>query len=1346
MNQLKYTTSLYIYIFCNTILFGYSDTNNIIIGDEISNGIPTETIVFTCQDGIQNGDETGIDCGGAICPPCNGNGACGSAVEFPMVSAALECHPSLGVLFNLYYEGGGVSGYQFTKNVDGILGQFTLSDPLPNIGDQLSGVVLGFGGLYGTQGYSFNVETFGCDPNQILFSETIQSIDCPSPCNSNVSCGSAAEFPMISTSLTCDPNEGPILTFFYEGGGVGGYQFTVDTDGILSQFTLSCPLPNIGDQLFGIVYNHPSQFGIPGNTFEISVTGCDPNIILYTEFVQSINCLPACNDPSDYIALRALYLSTDGDNWSDNSGWPDANFFNANPTIPSGVNMSYWNGLTCQDGRINNLQIPNNNLNGFIPTEIGLLSELENLILGSNNLSGPIPIELWDLTKLYHLELDNGSLTGQLPSEIGNLSKLSVLLLDNNNLSGSLPIEMKALINMRWITLNDNSFSGTIDDDFFDNWEQVHDIRFQSNQFSGDLPNSLGNRTSLRVALFGNNQFTGCFPYNYKNLCTNKDNFPNAGFDFSGNVALGTNDGDFDAFCSTEAGLCATTIDCHWIELTINTGNSPLFFNYNLTPFDYNCNGGTRHTGEYYLNTELPNTSLSYVHELEESWYGMNIQNELYDGSDLTQTIEVKDLNSGAVIVPQTPIEYYFGSDVFPVCNPQIINQNLTVTNNNDSGPGSLRQAITDANCTYGKDDITILTTGTINLTSCNLDNPNGCFIILPDITDDVCITGNGITLTSNTTGRLFYNRSNLTIKDMTIDNINYSTFQGGTGGAIWNGGSLDLQNVTISNTHTSGAGAIYSYGDVDIENCTFSNNSAGDSGGAIFINTGTCHINHATFSDNSAPEGGAIYIWDNGTIDLENSIVANSVGDGDIHSTSTQGINDINLVESCVGNCPTFLITADPQLGPLQDNGGVTYTHALQAGTPGSVVTRTILLANLAGFATEIISYTPNGCGAVTVSVDPSIIQYPCNLGDDGIIGTADDGICNAGCSYADDGNGSVTISLLPSGGDPNGNEIPQSAVCMITVNVAQCNNSSPAIDALAVGSVLLDQRGYDIFNGEKDLGAYEFGGVDADGCDLVEFEGTDIMGNTEESMAHLMVGGDNTIDMNADVLYQAGELIDLKPGFEVVQGSVFEAQIGPCTGPSFLPVLSPATGRIWMDRNLGASQVATSSTDIDSYGDYYQWGRDMDGHQDKNSNTTSTLSVTDDPGHGDYIIGDTEWRIPFNPNVWQGANGINNPCPSGYRIPTKDEFEAELQSWTSTDAAGAMASPLKLPLAGYRSWTDGDGITLANWRGNYWANTSFSSVGSNSMDYLSISVDNAALTSNAASGEGQSIRCIKD
>lgn len=71
---------------------------------------------------------------------------------------------------------------------------------------------------------------------------------------------------------------------------------------------------------------------------------------------------------------------------------------------------------------------------------------------------------------------------------------------------------------------------------------------------------------------------------------------------------------------------------------------------------------------------------------------------------------------------------------------------------------------------------------------------------------------------------------------------------------------------------------------------------------------------------------------------------------------------------------------------------------------------------------------------------------------------------------------------------------------------------------------------------------------------------------------------------------------------------------------------------------------------------------------------------------GHGSFITnnsGNYDWRSPQNNNLWQGMNGVNNPCRVGYRIPTEAEWNAERQSWSSQNSDGACISPLKLPVA---------------------------------------------------------------
>lgn len=205
-------------------------------------------------------------------------------------------------------------------------------------------------------------------------------------------------------------------------------------------------------------------------------------------------------------------------------------------------------------------------------------------------------------------------------------------------------------------------------------------------------------------------------------------------------------------------------------------------------------------------------------------------------------------------------------------------------------------------------------------------------------------------------------------------------------------------------------------------------------------------------------------------------------------------------------------------------------------------------------------------------------------------------------------------------------------------------------------------------------------------------------------------------------------------------------------CTsGPTaVVDVVNPVTGKTWMDRNLGATQAATSATDADSYGDLYQWGRRSDGHQCRNSTTITTLSTTDQPAHGNFILTTVslypyDWVSPQNNNLWQGVNGINNPCPTGYRLPTETEMDEERMTWTqapinSTNSSiGAFASPLKFPMAGWR-FTDGSLATVGTY-GRYWT----SSVTGVFARYLRNDVS-LAQNDTAHRSDGLSVRCIKD
>jgi len=187
---------------------------------------------------------------------------------------------------------------------------------------------------------------------------------------------------------------------------------------------------------------------------------------------------------------------------------------------------------------------------------------------------------------------------------------------------------------------------------------------------------------------------------------------------------------------------------------------------------------------------------------------------------------------------------------------------------------------------------------------------------------------------------------------------------------------------------------------------------------------------------------------------------------------------------------------------------------------------------------------------------------------------------------------------------------------------------------------------------------------------------------------------------------------------------------------------LISPKTGRKWMDRNLGASRVATSASDSLAFGDLFQWGRLADGHQLRTSDTTSVLSTTDVPVNSKFILAlnnpATDWRSPSNDNLWQGSHGVNNPCPIGWHVPFASEWQAETGIVDSTSAY----AQLKLTAtSGYRFL---DGTFVGKTTGRYWTASPISNGGTT---YL-LRVNATTVTSNTViqRGDGLSIRCIRD
>ena len=156
-----------------------------------------------------------------------------------------------------------------------------------------------------------------------------------------------------------------------------------------------------------------------------------------------------------HAALSALYMSTDGNLWNNNSGWDIT-------TVPSLNQLSRWYGISVHLGLIDGLGLEANNLRGMLPAELGNLSSLRYLQLGGNSLTGEIPSALGNLSQLQWLDLHSNSLTGTIPVELGNLSKLYELSLASNSFTGAIPGELGNLSQLLYLNLGDNAFAGRL--------------------------------------------------------------------------------------------------------------------------------------------------------------------------------------------------------------------------------------------------------------------------------------------------------------------------------------------------------------------------------------------------------------------------------------------------------------------------------------------------------------------------------------------------------------------------------------------------------------------------------------------------------------------------------------------------------------------------------------------------------------------------------------------------------------------------------------------------------------------------------------------------------------------
>ena len=301
------------------------------------------------------------------------------------------------------------------------------------------------------------------------------------------------------------------------------------------------------------------------------------------------------------------------------------------------------------------------------------------------------------------------------------------------------------------------------------------------------------------------------------------------------------------------------------------------------------------------------------------------------------------------------------------------------VTNTNDSGPGSLRQAVADANGQPGADGIEF-----------SLDFSTPQTIVLQggtlSITDSVEIRGPGpakLTLLGNGSARMLAVGPGATVL---LDGLTIANGRATSGGGIANAGTLTVSNLTITrNVATNDGGGISNTGVLTVVDSTISHNFSDDSAGGIFnrlggvltlqgstllgnvvtgggggglATFGTATIVNSTVSGNLAdnvPGGiataGTVTIVNStvvgnfpggvgnidGAVTSGNTVIAHSVGAPNCSGPISSAGHNISSDATCFDpvTVPSDKTNTDPKLTVLASNGGPTLTHAPASGSP---------------------------------------------------------------------------------------------------------------------------------------------------------------------------------------------------------------------------------------------------------------------------------------------------------------------------------------------------------------------------------------------------------------------------
>ena len=142
------------------------------------------------------------------------------------------------------------------------------------------------------------------------------------------------------------------------------------------------------------------------------------------------------------------------------------------------------------------LILSENLLSGSIPSDsLFKLNQLETFLVDQNMIGGTLPSELGLLTNVERLSLYENNIQGTIPTELGLLESVKDFWLGDNMLQGTLPAELGQLRRLEYFSIPNNEFAGTLTPALFLGWSKsdtLTNLEFHQNRFIGTIPSEIG--------------------------------------------------------------------------------------------------------------------------------------------------------------------------------------------------------------------------------------------------------------------------------------------------------------------------------------------------------------------------------------------------------------------------------------------------------------------------------------------------------------------------------------------------------------------------------------------------------------------------------------------------------------------------------------------------------------------------------------------------------------------------------------------------------------------------------------------------------------------------------------